>query len=738
MPAYNANFLTLVPTASPVSNVTGAKVTSNVADITTKELLVAVGEIVMAGTPPDIVEQITSSVPLLIQVDLLTTTPDNTTVPLVPGTVSDSSGSSVPTSSTAPADTSSKGGTRVIETYLDTFMGNYVVAHKVSRAWANLNDPAALHIVYESTDKGASFTQRPYFTAPISKYQTLTAGRASDKVYLSIYLEKAAQTESPTIYVTKGVIGDQLGSTPYKWERPDLPICIACDGAKFVVITEGNKVYTSLDGASWTKQGTISPPMPFSLISLISNGYISANTGGLSLKWLPGLAKWIMTWPGLMTVYTTSDANALSGWNIGIGPATTTGSVTTVYRIHNGHPPVEVAGNLYMAGLKLVTENNNTQHASIILKSTDGGANWTVVKTMGYMGISESNGPNAIIERVDLFGGKLVAYTKGFNPQRLSTVDGGTTWVTEDTNLPYLRDVMRLVLSDGVAAIVNIGVGNDEFWYAADGLNFVKSSISVTQPSGTVDTPAAQTDIYWSMVKAMSWNQYPVGQLPYPVPVKDVAGSKVTWSGYTADSNSTQELPYLGGATVKARTLQYATWREVPAQFITTPGSTDSRYLTGQLNYPVGVMSGNFTFEQILATDSEFDQLVMYFCNADLTADGIKLHLGRNLGFDSGGLINPLISIHKNGAVAPYFETLPVFDLPSPLTYFHIAVEREGNVVTVYLNGVAKGSVTQAVVYPMLQGCRVAAKYYGQYRLTVGTARYKGNFTPPAALFPTS
>lgn len=68
MPAYNSSFITQVPTTSegvPAAAV-AVTVTSNISHIDTKELLVAGGELIWAGSPSDLVEQIVSHVPLVL------------------------------------------------------------------------------------------------------------------------------------------------------------------------------------------------------------------------------------------------------------------------------------------------------------------------------------------------------------------------------------------------------------------------------------------------------------------------------------------------------------------------------------------------------------------------------------------------------------------------------------------------------------------------------------------------
>jgi len=81
-----------------------------------------------------------------------------------------------------------------------------------------------------------------------------------------------------------------------------------------------------------------------------------------------------------------------------------------------------------------------------------------------------------------------------------------------------------------------------------------------------------------------------------------------------------------------------------------------------------------------------------------------------------------------------------------PLTAFHWAVERVSGVVTVYLNGVARGSATDSRTLGASPEYVIGQNYIGSQPLT-GTAsdirvtlvaRFMGNFTPPTPPLPTS
>lgn len=79
----------------------------------------------------------------------------------------------------------------------------------------------------------------------------------------------------------------------------------------------------------------------------------------------------------------------------------------------------------------------------------------------------------------------------------------------------------------------------------------------------------------------------------------------------------------------------------------------------------------------------------------------------------------------------------------SQLAWHHYAVARVGSAITVYLDGVAVGTATFAGAMPSSNTFKLAALansgfaqelngYLRDVRLTIGAARYTGNFTPPA------
>lgn len=84
----------------------------------------------------------------------------------------------------------------------------------------------------------------------------------------------------------------------------------------------------------------------------------------------------------------------------------------------------------------------------------------------------------------------------------------------------------------------------------------------------------------------------------------------------------------------------------------------------------------------------------------------------------------------------------------STSAYTHVAVTKSGSNYTLWINGVADGTVSTATAIGTTNTCSVARdrvvagrEFDGridEVRFTIGAARYTGTFTPPTAAFPNS
>ena len=106
-----------------------------------------------------------------------------------------------------------------------------------------------------------------------------------------------------------------------------------------------------------------------------------------------------------------------------------------------------------------------------------------------------------------------------------------------------------------------------------------------------------------------------------------------------------------------------------------------------------------------------------------------------------GGYVStaPLITFNSSGTVQ-YQNTLTSTNAVSLNTWSHIAVVRNGTTVTIYINGVANGTVTDSTTMTNTYCCIGAVNdapssyyltsYVSNARLVVGTAVYTSAFTP--------
>ena len=113
-----------------------------------------------------------------------------------------------------------------------------------------------------------------------------------------------------------------------------------------------------------------------------------------------------------------------------------------------------------------------------------------------------------------------------------------------------------------------------------------------------------------------------------------------------------------------------------------------------------------------------------------------------------------------DSAVSTLYTIAGTFSYPSPNaavvratsnisanTWTHVAFVRSGSTITIYINGVAAGTGSSAyasnplrIIGAISTGSTNADFYFfngyiDDLRLTLGTARYTGNFTPPTSAF---
>jgi len=176
----------------------------------------------------------------------------------------------------------------------------------------------ASHQIYDSADNGVNFTLRAPRTVPIGYTNGHTAMNPADGSYVHIDIAAKKKSPDPIMQLTIGKVGQNPTLGAKKWARPYLPIRVEFDGAKFVIFTEGNRVYHSTDRVNWTHAGTIGAPTIQFYTDMNSAGFTGGNASILGevypkFFWLPMAQIWVLLWSNIYGWYTT-DTNAVSGW----------------------------------------------------------------------------------------------------------------------------------------------------------------------------------------------------------------------------------------------------------------------------------------------------------------------------------------------------------------------------------------------------------------------------------------
>ena len=111
----------------------------------------------------------------------------------------------------------------------------------------------------------------------------------------------------------------------------------------------------------------------------------------------------------------------------------------------------------------------------------------------------------------------------------------------------------------------------------------------------------------------------------------------------------------------------------------------------------------------------------------------------------------PLIWIRPDGRVYYYTNGANQIEGTTVLNtgqWYHVALVKNGNTTTLYLDGTSEGSVIDTLTYTQPTTFRIGQRYTGtaynldgyldDFRITKGVARYTSNFTAPTSAHPTS
>lgn len=280
------------------------------------EPLMAVGEVITAGDDPDIVMEVFDYIELSLTMTEGIVS-DGTTVS--DGTVVDEVGEVIPPGDPIPVGTVTTPAVYTRQLIIEA--GPYALVRTMgtsddfkSLLWG-LN---ASYQIYDSADTGVNFTLRAPRTVPIGYTNGHTAMNPADGSYVHIDIAAKKKSPDPIMQLTIGKVGQNPTLGAKKWTRPYLPIRVEFDGTKFVIFTEGNRVYHSTDRVNWTHAGTIGAPTIQFYTDMNSAGFTGGNASILGevypkFFWLPMAQIWVLLWSNIYGWYTT-DTNAVSGW----------------------------------------------------------------------------------------------------------------------------------------------------------------------------------------------------------------------------------------------------------------------------------------------------------------------------------------------------------------------------------------------------------------------------------------
>ena len=214
---------------------------------------------------------------------------------------------------------------------------------------------------------------------------------------------------------------------------------------------------------------------------------------------------------------------------------------------------------------------------------------------------------------------------------------------------------------------------------------------------------------------------YTTNFTPPTAPLTAITGTALLLSGTNAgiiDSTANNDLATIGSAQVDTTVKKYGTGS---MQF---SGTTDYLTTPANPNYIFG--TGDFTIECWMYPNGvQVSSACLVNINA-VTAPYVKF------GYNGTGGINIVVGSAVSGNSTA---------IPASLTWSHVAAVRRGTALTMYLNGVGTGAITNstAITGGVLQigAANGGSLFKGNISdLKISkTAKYAANFTPPTSSF---
>lgn len=191
------------------------------------------------------------------------------------------------------------------------------------------------------------------------------------------------------------------------------------------------------------------------------------------------------------------------------------------------------------------------------------------------------------------------------------------------------------------------------------------------------------------------------------------------------DNAAINDLVTVGTAQVSTAVAKFGTGS------VSLAGATS--YLQAPASPPIALGAGDFTLET--------------WCYISGGSGFRSIFSTRTLPDETGSSAVSAVFFGLSSGNALYYDSyatpLSGSTALTSSTWNHIACVRNGSTITMYLNGVSQGTVTDGAVKTLRtmyiggQGSNYNfVGYLDEVRVTVGIARYTANFTPPTAAFP--
>jgi len=327
-----------------------------------------------------------------------------------------------------------------------------------------LSGSAAVHQLFESTNGGATLGLVSGASVFLSKRM---AAARSDGVYVSLpwcpvpnsnLKEFEAFSRSGEISIMRGVAGSVPRYAVTALPLGNDPVGIGCNGTSFYILMEGNHIWKSTDGDTWTDTGAASG-LPYTLSSSYSGNLASRNyTYTSNLHWTG--AAWLLGLSGKL--YRTTDADALTGWT----------EVAWAGLYYYGPDKFVQTGSVIIAALYSFSNPSNMRFE----RSTDNGATWAVVWERNS--ISPAALPTHLTLAAPIaIDGEFVASTSNGEYRRIYSTASGTSWTVGSNDPTAGWSTYCDQISDGSNTL---GYSRDEthgFIYSTDGVTYASSTI---------------------------------------------------------------------------------------------------------------------------------------------------------------------------------------------------------------------------------------------------------------------